>query len=173
MDADRLGLVRDALFTQPELNNQGVDRKADPEGPAKELAGLEMGKTAGGEKYAHNRPGGGDAQKNHDRPKQPSPLEGVFAATPKPVGTKQREQKKGVEEQHCRPLYPSADRIHAHGIGGQSDYQAEREQQALRPNCLGRLPENHKRRNQHKGQGRQNVRQRQRHMRREEGVERR
>src|SRR5580704_7969455 len=93
MDADRLGLVRDALFTQPELNNQGVDRKADPEGPAKELAGLEMGKTAGGEKYAHNRPGGGDAEKSHDRPKQPSPLEEVLAENPKPVGTKQREQK--------------------------------------------------------------------------------
>src|ERR1700722_9310118 len=162
---DRLRLVRYALFTQPELNDQGVDRKAHPEGPAKELPRLKMGKTAGGEKYAHDRPGGGDAQKNYDRPKQPSPLEEVLAATPEPVGTKQREQKKGVEEQYGGALYPSADRIDAHGIGGQSDGEAEREQQALRPNRLGRFPENHKRRNQHKGQGRQNVNQCQRHMR--------
>src|SRR6185312_16261698 len=77
---------RSPLRLHPKLDDDGVDRKADPEGDSEKLAGRHVRQRACGEEHAHYRPGGCDAEQNPDGARRPCSLPHVILAKVKPVG---------------------------------------------------------------------------------------
>src|SRR5664279_2818306 len=65
---------------QPDLNSKCVDREANPESKTKELWRREVRQRTGREEYGHNRPRRGDAQKDCNRPSEPTPLQPIIAS---------------------------------------------------------------------------------------------
>ena len=85
-----------------------------------------MCQRAGRKENSHYRTGDRDTQLDGYRSNQPSPLQQQIAAFRIQVGTEKRKQKKSVKEQNRRPLYPAVHGINAHGVGCDSDHEAER-----------------------------------------------
>ncbi len=158
---------------KPELANQCARRKANPKSHPEELLWLKVCQRAGRKEHSHYGSRHRNPEQDRYRPEQPSPLQTQFAVPRMEVGAEQREQKNGVKDQNRRPLHPAAHGIRAHRIGGDSDRQSERKQHSLGPRSLIGFAKDEEWRDQNKCQSGQNVRQRERCVRREDFVERR
>src|SRR5580698_3089510 len=86
------------MEAKPELDDDGVDRKSDPEGDAEELAGCEVSEAAGGKENSHHRTRSGDAEQDDDGSQQPASFQQRFAALPVQIGAEQRVEKEAIEE---------------------------------------------------------------------------
>ena len=87
------------MEAKPELDDDRVDRKSDPEGDAEELAGCEVSEAAGGEENSHHRTRSGDAEQDDDGSQQPASFQQRFAALPVQIAAAQRVEEKTIEEQ--------------------------------------------------------------------------
>ncbi len=116
-----------------------------------------MGQARCGEEDAHDGARGGDAEQDGDGAEHPSLLLRAVIAAHESPGAIEREEEERVEEEDGGALQPSADGIDAHGIGGDADDDAEREDGALKgDNVAGATPEEH-RQQQDEGERAQDV----------------
>ena len=143
----------------PELKHQRIDGESDPEGDAEELAGEEMGGGRGREKDAHHGAGGRDAEKNGNGAKQPSAFQGRIAAVAMRERAYQRVEKQSVEEKDGRTFNPSSDGKRVHGIRGQGNDCAQREEDIFGPAEVRESPEDCQRSDENEEQSGNNVRQ--------------
>src|SRR4051812_46039130 len=101
-----------------------------------------MGEARGGEEGAHDGARGGDAEQDGNSAQYPALLLAtVIAASGRP-GAIEREEEERVEEEDGGALEPSADGVHAHGVCGDSDEDAERKDDARKcDGVAGAAPE--------------------------------
>src|SRR5690348_17455437 len=97
-----------ASRAKPELDNDGVDGEADPEGDAEELLWREMGARGCGKEDAHDGSRGRDSKQNGDGAEHPALKLRTIAAAGEHESTVECKEIERVEAKDGGALDPSA-----------------------------------------------------------------
>lgn len=118
----------------PSFGGDELEREAEPEGGAEEVAGREMREAAGGEEDADDGADGGDGEADGERAEHPFAVLGNLAAADMEKGLHKREENQGGKKQSGRCLVEASDgHGEAHPDGGEADDETGSHEDAARP----------------------------------------